>query len=172
MKTYREILLTLVCAFFALGATAQSYGEPVELLLIDGSTAIFSSEGSGSDKKAAIENAKSNLIRKIMFDGVEDFNDSYPIARSRLNSNAWLKGLCDEKNPGYTTFVGPVEVVGDFDRSPTGETHCRTNIMIKYKMLIQYAETQGVTQLEGMEEAPAPTPRPTQPKKKTKQSFF
>lgn len=171
MNTCYKLLFTLVCIFFSFGSMAQNNGQ-VELLLIEGSTAIFSSEGSGSDKKAAIENSKINVMRKIMFDGVEDFNDGYPVARSRINSNAWLKGLFDEKNPGYKSFVGPVEVVGDFDRSPIGETHCRTNIMIKYKMLIQYAETQGVTQLEGMEEEPVPTPRRTQPKKKSQQSFF
>lgn len=171
MKMYKEIFIPLVCLAFTLGAKAQGSEDAVELLLINGSTAIFSSEGSGNDKKSAVEESKINVMRKIMFEGMEDFNEGYPIARSKVSSNAWLKGLFDEKNPGYKTFVGPVEVVGEFDRSPTGETHCRTNVIIKHKMLMQYAETQGVTQPEGMDEQPTPSPQRTQ-QRKPRRSYF
>lgn len=161
------ILSLLLCM---VSLHAQENRGKIELLIIDGSKAIFCSEGTGSDKKEAIENSQKAVLKKILYEGVQDFNGGYPIVKSGKDTNEWLRDLFEVgKNASYRGFLGEVEVVGSFRNLPTGESYCQTNVVINYQMLIQYAESQGVTKESTQIQ---PTPQPVQQQKPKKKSFL
>ena len=169
MRKYIKILFTLSCLLSTISLQAQGGAENVELLIMDDTNAIFSSEGSGSDKKEALENSKIAVLKKILYDGVQDFNDGYPIVKSGIGTNTWLRDLFDiGKNAPYRGFLGAVELVGDFDTTPTGNSHCRTNVIVNHKMLLQYAEAQGVTKEAGTLQIQGKTTKPQQKKQEKK----
>lgn len=170
MKPLHAIISASLLFLCMASAHAQDNRENVELLIIDGSKAVFSSEGYGSDKRSAVESSQIAVLKRILYDGVQDFNGGYPIVKSGRGTNSWLRGLFDgEKNASYKGFLGDVEVVGSFRNSPTGESHCQTNVVVNYQKLLQYAESQGVTK-EGS--AQPPSPMPTEQQKPKKKSFL
>ena len=145
----RHILLTALLLPTALLACAQGNREKVELLVDDGSTAIFCSEGFADNKKDAVDNACMAVLRKLLYDGVDSFNGSAPIVVTGQDTNIWLKEFFTGKYAAYRQFIGAVELVGDFNAAPTGETHCCANVIIKYEQLMDQARIQGLTGEQG-----------------------
>lgn len=173
MMMYKR-LFTICFSLLTISALhAQDSRVKVELLTIDGSKAIFSSEGYGNDKKEALENSRIEVLKKILYEGVLDFNGSYPIVKSGRDTNAWLRGLFTDngRSTVYKLYLGELELVGDFDTSPSGESHCSTNVIIFHQRLLKDAETQGVTRSEGTVQAPV-TPKAKAVKKTSKRSFL
>ena len=168
----RNFILSVLCLLTSLSAGAQNSREKVELLAIEGTLAVFSSEGYADNKKDALENSKMAVLRQLLYNGVEGINDGNPIAMSDIDTNLWLKGFFTGKYPAYKNFTGDIELVGDFDNSPTGEVHCQSNVMIKYKLLMTQAQTNGVMTNAGgsMSQPAAPatvTQEPASQPKKT-----
>jgi hypothetical protein len=167
----RSIMLAIMCLLTTLSADAQGR-EKVELLLIEGPMAVFSSEGFANNKKEAFENAAIAVLRKILYDGVEDFNGGYPIVSSGEGTNLWLNEFFTGKYPRYTQFISDKELIGDFENTPTGNFHCKANVVVKFNSLMEQAKLQGVTNEPGSNlqiqepEAPRPQPQPQQQKKK------
>lgn len=143
--TIRHTILSALCLSAFLSAGAQGNRENVELLTIEGSVAVFSSEGFANNKKEAFENSQMAVLHKLLYDGIEGINDGMPIATQDLDTNLWLTGFFKGKYPVYRNFLGGVELLGDFDNSPSGEIHCQSNVTVKYKLLMSQAQTQGVT---------------------------
>lgn len=166
----RSILTVLLCLLTTLSAGAQGSREEIELLTIEGSTAIFSTEGFSNNKKDAVENSCIAVLRRLLYDGIEDFNQGSPIVSSGQGTNLWLNEFFTGKYPTYKNFVGGVELVGDFDETPTGEIHCRTNVIIRYDQLMDQARVQGVT--GSQQSPPQQTPAPQEKKPKSKKSFL
>lgn len=82
-------------------------------------------------------------MRKIIYDGVEGFNEGKPLFRNSSSSgqNIWLKNLFNEKNATYKNFLGGIELVGDFDRD--GSTYiCKANVVIKHSFLKRQVDMQ------------------------------
>lgn len=166
-------IITLCSLLLSMSALyAQDSRVKVELLTIDGPKAVFSSEGYGSDKKEAMENSQIEVLKKVLYEGVPDFNGSYPIVKSGRDTNAWLRNLFADngRSTVYKSFVGEIELVGDFDTSPSGESHCRTNVVVYHQRLLKDAENQGVTKSEGAQVPTTPKARAV--KKTTKKSFL
>lgn len=166
----RSILTVLLCLLTTLSAGAQGSREEIELLTIEGTTAIFSTEGFSNNKKDAVENSCIAVLRRLLYDGIEDFNQGSPIVSSGQGTNLWLNEFFTGKYPTYKNFVGGVELVGDFDETPTGEIHCRTNVIIRYDQLMDQARVQGVT--GSQQSPPQQTPAPQEKKPKSKKSFL
>lgn len=169
----RYMILSVLCLLTLLSAGAQNSREKVELLAIEGTLAVFSSEGYADNKKDALENSKMAVLRKLLYDGVEGINDGNPIATSDIDTNLWLKGFFMGKYPAYKNFTGDIELVGDFDNAPTGEVHCQSNVMIKYKLLMTQAQTNGVMTNAGgsMSQPVAPANVPQEPVSQPKKSW-
>lgn len=166
----RSIPTVLLCLLTTLSAGAQGSREEIELLTIEGTTAIFSTEGFSNNKKDAVENSCIAVLRRLLYDGIEDFNQGSPIVSSGQGTNIWLNEFFTGKYPTYKNFVGGVELVGDFDETPTGEIHCRTNVIIRYDQLMDQARVQGVT--GSQQSPPQQTPAPQEKKPKSKKSFL
>ena len=165
--TNKPLFLFLSCLLTALSAGAQESREKIELLVMEENMAIFSAEGFAANKKDAVENASKAVLRRLLYDGVQDFNEGAPIVTTGQGTNLWLNEYFEGKVPAYKAFVGDVELVGDFDSSPTGEIHCTTNVVVKYSQLMQQAATQGVTGEPRPQQQPEPEPQTKKPAKKT-----
>ena len=142
--------------------SAQYLQNRVEILDMDATTAIFSAEGFGQNRNEAIENARKATLYKIMYEGVEGFNNNEPIVASSdyQRTNIWLKSFFDGKYAAYKAFLGEVELIGDFDQRSSNEYHCYTNVIIKHDMLFRQANLQGVTKQQSntlQQQQPAPT---------------
>ena len=170
MNMLKTTLLSLLCLLTSLSVGAQGSREKIELLTMEGTTAVFSSEGFAATKRDAVENSQIAVLRRLLYDGIDSFNGGHPIVSSGQGTNLWLTEFFTGKYPAYKNFLGDVELVGDFDNTPTGETHCQTNVVVKYEQLMEQARTQGVTG------QPAPRPMQQQPtqqqKPKPKKSFL
>ena len=127
-----------------MSAFAEDNRDKVEVLVVEENVAIFSAEGYASNKKEAILNAIKSVMYRLLYDGVEDFNDGSPIVASGHGTNLWLKNFFDGEMPAYKNLVGGIELV-DMDKSPSGEVHCKTNVIVRYTQLLQQATAQGVT---------------------------
>lgn len=166
--TKKPLFAIIAFLLATLSAGAQDNREKIELLVMEENSAIFSAEGFAANKKDAVENAIKAVLHRLLYDGVGDFNGGDPIVVSGQGTNLWLNEFFDGKLPTYKTFVGDVELVGDFDSSPTGEVHCNTNVIIKHALLMQRAAAQGVT---GDPQPESQTPN-SQTKKPAKKSFL
>lgn len=141
----QHYMISALCLLATMPAGAQGSRENVELLTIEGTVAVFSSEGFADNKKDALENSRMAVLRKLLYDGVEGINDGMPIATQDIDTNLWLTGFFKGKFPVYKNFLGDVELLGDFNNTPAGEVHCTSNVTVKYKLLMTQAQTQGVT---------------------------
>ena len=165
----RHYMISALCLLATVPAGAQGSRENVELLTIEGTVAVFSSEGFADNKKDALENSRMAVLHKLLYDGVEGINDGMPIATQDLDTNLWLTGFFKGKFPVYKNFLGDVELLGDFNNTPAGEVHCTSNVTVKYKLLMTQAQIQGV--MEGSANtipqlaAPITEEKPAQPKK-------
>jgi hypothetical protein len=142
---HKPLFATIAFLLATLPTGAQTNREKIELLVVEENTAIFSAEGYAATKKDAVENATKAVLQRLLYDGVQDFNGGNPIVVSGQGTNLWLNEFFDGKIPTYKNFVGDVELVGDFDNTPSGEVHCNTNVIIKHTLLMQRAAAQGVT---------------------------
>ncbi len=132
-----------MCMLTTLSACAQDVYSTVELLDLDAATSVFFAEGRGVSEKEALENARINVLRKIIYEGTEGFNDGMPLVHSSsaASQNPWLKNLFNGKVATYKTFLGGVELVGDFDRD--GSTYiCKANVIIKHEYLKRQIDMQ------------------------------
>ena len=174
--TCKPLFVTIAFLLTTLSAGAQNKREKIELLVMEENTAIFSAEGFAANKKDAIENATKATLHRLLYDGVQDFNGGDPIVVSGQGTNIWLNGFFEGKLPAYKTFVGDVELVGDFNTSPSGEVHCTTNVIIKHALLLKRAVSQGVTKDSQLKQPKKETEVETEidlePKKPAKKSFL
>lgn len=109
------------------------------------------SENKGS--RLPVVNARINVLRKIIYDGVVDFNGGMPLVRigTDTGQNPWLKNLFDGKVATYKTFLGGVELVGDFDRDASTYI-CKANVVVKHSFLKRQIDMQ----VNGAIENPSP----------------
>lgn len=161
-----NIILSLLSMLVSLPAYTQEVYTTVELLDKNDATSVFYAEGRGYNENDALENARINVLRKIIYEGVEGFNDGKPLLHSTSSSerNDWLKNLFTGKVATYKNFLGDIELVGDFDRD--GSTYiCNANVMIKHRFLKRQIDMQvnGVstnnTSTESPQQQPAPSHR-------------
>ncbi len=128
-------------------ASAQDYLSKVELVDFDNDskTAVFYSEGYGANKKDAVENSRIAVLRKLLYEGVEGINNDRPIIKRSTNDNVWLKDFFSGKTAPYKSFLGEIEVIGNFTETDTKQVYCRTHVVIKYGFLMRQASIQGLT---------------------------
>lgn len=79
----KVLIITIISLLtVAINATAQSreiYGGPVEIMELDEDRATFSSVGIDIDEDDVLVAAEKNLFQKILYDGVEGYNDDKPL---------------------------------------------------------------------------------------------
>lgn len=81
MKHVKYITLLMLLAV-AVSATAQErevYGGAVEIMELDDRQATFTSVGIDADEDEVLIAAEKNLFQKLLYDGVEGFNDDKPL---------------------------------------------------------------------------------------------
>ncbi len=97
----------------AISATAQLrevYGGAVEIMEIDDNRATFTSVGIDSDDKKVLVAAEKNLFQKILYDGVEGFNDDKPLVeRDSPVLDAFFHGKYQKELMGIRTGTKNVE---------------------------------------------------------------
>ena len=142
--TMRKPLIVLFLALLATLSAGAQGREQIEIVLMDGSTAIFASEGFSTDKATAVDNATQAVLRRLLYDGVEGFNGGEAIVSRGQRSNIWLGNFFTGKYAPYKTYVNGVELIGDFNVSPQGETHCQTHVIIDLDKLMSQCRTQGL----------------------------
>lgn len=147
----KSILCIIVCLLAIMPASAQYSKNRVALLDMDATTSVFYAEGFGKDRNDALENARKATLYKIMYEGVEDFNNNTPVVASSdyQRTNIWLRDFFtgDGKNSApYKAFLGDVELVGDYMKNAANEYSCIANVVIKHEMLFRQAGSQGVMQ--------------------------
>ncbi|GEM_PF-3541089 len=149
----RRNVLCLLCMLASVPAYTQGILATVELLDKDAATSVFCAEGKGVSESDALENARINVLRKIIYDGVVDFNGGMPLVRigTDTGQNPWLKNLFDGKVATYKTFLGGVELVGDFDRDASTYI-CKANVVVKHSFLKRQIDMQ----VNGAIENPSP----------------
>ena len=137
----------LVCLPGLLPANAQVYLSKVELVDFDNDskTAVFFSEGYGANKKDAVENSRIAVLRKLLYEGVEGINDDLPIIKRSADDNVWLKDFFNGKAAPYNSFLGEIEVIGDFKETDMNQFYCKTHVVVKYGFLKRQAKIQGLT---------------------------
>ena len=59
--------------------TRETYGGAVEIMELDDSRATFSSVGIDADEDDVLVAAEKNLFQKLLYDGVEGYNDDKPL---------------------------------------------------------------------------------------------
>ncbi len=75
-----SIIFLLAVAARATAQEREAFGGAVEVMGIEGSQVTFSSIGIATDEDDVLVNAERNLFQKILYDGVEDYNDGKPLA--------------------------------------------------------------------------------------------
>ena len=167
MTIRKTFIATLLCLLTTLSAGAQGR-EQIELVLIEGNTAIFSSEGFSGDKASAIDNSCQAVLRRLLYTGVEGFNGGDAIVSSGQGTNLWLKEFFSGKFPHYKSFIGGVELLGDFGTSPQGEIYCRTHVIVNFDQLLFQCRTQGLMD----DPAKKAIQQPAQKQQRPKRSFL
>jgi hypothetical protein len=170
MTIRKTFIAAILCLLTTLSA-AQDTREQIELVLMDGNTAIFSSEGFSNDKQVAVDNSCKAVLNRILYNGVEGFNGGEAIVTSGQQTNIWLKNFFTGKYPAYKSFVGGVELLGGFDNTPQGEIHCRTHVIIDFGKLMSTCRTQGLMEEAGARPIEQRTTAPQQMKQRPKRSF-
>ncbi len=130
------LFLTLVIGIaFNMGAQVKSVGE-VELLEIDETTATFRAEGLSDKKKDVIDAATRNLFYKLLYEGVEGFNDDQKLVEQE--KKFWLENFFKggDKAP-YNGFVKGVQLEGPVTELPSKEYRGFVNIVVNYESLIR-----------------------------------
>ena len=74
----------------SLQAQYKGVGE-VELLELDETTATFKAEGLSEKKKDVLEAATKNLFYKLLYEGVEGFNDDQKLVEQE--KKFWLENF-------------------------------------------------------------------------------
>lgn len=136
-----------MCLLGLLPASAQDYLSKVELVDFDNDskTAVFFSEGYGTNKKDAVENSQKAVLRKLLYEGVEGINNDSPIVKRSAKDHLWLQNFFNGKNAPYKSYLGEIEVIGSFTETDTKQVYCRTHVVIKYDFLMKQARIQGLT---------------------------
>jgi len=80
----KHLKLLYFSAFVALtlnvsAQTRETYGGSVEIMELDDSRATFSSVGIDAAADDVLVAAEKNLFQKLLYDGVEGFNDDKPL---------------------------------------------------------------------------------------------
>lgn len=82
LKFFLTIAL-LAMASTAIAQEREVYGGPVEIMELEENRATFSSVGISSDNDGVLVAAEKNLFQKLLYDGVEGFNDDKPLAERK-----------------------------------------------------------------------------------------
>lgn len=97
----------------AINATAQmreTYGGIVEIMEMDDNRATFTSVGIDADDKKVLVAAEKNLFQKLLYDGVEGFNDDKPLVeRDSPALDAFFHGKYQKEFLGMKTGTKDVE---------------------------------------------------------------
>lgn len=137
----KKIYCMIVCLSVMLPISAQYSQNQVAILDSDAATSVFSVEGFGKGEEEAMDNACKATLYKLLYEGVEGFNDNAPIVSSPKFqlTNLWLKNFFEGKNPTYRMYIGGVEFLGK-----TSTVHC--NVVIKHNILFRDATMNGLVQ--------------------------
>lgn len=81
MKVQRliSIISFLTVAFIATAQVRETYGGDVEIMELDENRATFSSVGIDINENDVLVAAEKNLFQKLLYVGVEGFNDDKPL---------------------------------------------------------------------------------------------
>ncbi len=159
---YMRLFAVIALPVVTLTVAAQDSRARISIIDADAQTAVFTSDGFAADREEALENAYINVMQAILYSGVEGFNGGRPIVANaeHKRTNLWLGNMFTGKNPGYKQFCAGIELIDDFDRAASGQTHCRVNVIISHAYLLRRADTQGVTGNVKPQPAPSSTAVP------------
>lgn len=141
-----------ICVFVLLLAMlptkAQYQQNKVEIIDMDAQMAVFSVEGYGPKKADALQNACMATIYKLLYTGVDGFNNNAPIVAlplENIKKNIWLSDMFRMEKRTYNSFCKNIEVDGEFEYTSNRECRCLANVEVNYAYLLRMAETNGVT---------------------------
>jgi len=74
-----SVLALMTVAVHATAQMREIYGGVVEIIELDDNRATFTSVGIDADDKKVLVAAEKNLFQKLLYEGVEGFNDDKPL---------------------------------------------------------------------------------------------
>ena len=105
-----SVFTLLAVAINAAGQMREIYGGAVEIIEIDGNRATFTSVGIDEDDKKVLVAAEKNLFQKLLYDGVEGFNDDRPLVeRDSPVLDSFFHGKYQKELLGIKTGTKNVE---------------------------------------------------------------
>jgi hypothetical protein len=152
-------ILTLMAV--ALHATAQireTYGGTVEIVELDENFATFTSVGINTDDKKVLIAAEKNLFQKLLYDGVEGFNDDKPLVErdspvlASFFHSKYQKELMGiktgtknvENSLAYRAYVIKSQLEEGPKKNEEGNYSATAMIVINHKTLKNYLRTNKV----------------------------
>ena len=145
----------------ALVATAQErevFGGTVEVMDIDGSLVTFNSIGIADDDDDVLVNAERNLFQKILYDGVENYNEDKPLvernsdvlqsffhAKYQKEVMGLKTGKKDVKNSlAYRAYVTKSQLEGQPKKNGQGKFEGAAIITVNHKGLCDFLKQNKV----------------------------
>lgn len=104
-----HLRLLCVSALIALTINAkaqmrETYGGAVEIMELDDNRVTFSSKGIDTDEGNVLIAAEKNLFQKLLYDGVEGYNDDKPLVeRNSSILDAFFHGKYQKELMGIKT---------------------------------------------------------------------
>jgi len=107
---FTSILALIAVAIQATAQVREIYGGAVEIMEMDDNSATFSSVGIDENDKKVLIAAEKNLFQKLLYDGVEGFNDDKPLVeRDTPILNEFFHSKYQKELMGIKTVTKNVE---------------------------------------------------------------
>ena len=136
----------------------ETYGGAVEIMELDDNRATFSSVGIDVDKDDVLLAAEKNLFQKILYDGVEGYNDDKPLVeRNSSVLDAFFHAKYQKevlgikagksnvkKSLAYRAYVVSSQLEGEPKKNAEGKYQGTAVIVINHAGLVKFLKMNKV----------------------------
>ncbi len=136
----------------------ETYGGSVEIMELDDNRVTFSSVGIDTDADDVLVAAEKNLFQKLLYDGVEGFNDDKPLVeRNSPVLDGFFHGKYQKELMGiktgkrnvknslaYRAYVISSQLEGEPKKNEEGKYAGTAIIVINNKSLVDYLKMNKV----------------------------
>lgn len=160
MKFLHSILslALLTVSYCVMAQTRETYGGAVDIVELYEGRAVFCSVGTADEKGDVLVAAEKNLFQKLLYDGVEGFNDDKPLAeRKSTILDSFFQGKYQKELMGIKTGTKDAQgslpyrayVVSSYIEEPPtrneeGRYAATALIVVNCSSLTRYLETNKV----------------------------
>ncbi len=130
--------LLVILLSFCIGLPVAAQDKPagtVELIELDSSIATFHVECFAHKKKDIIESAQITTLYKLLYEGVEGFNEDRKLIENE--NKYWLESFFKGKNAPYIGYVKGTRLEGEVEELPTGQYRGFAIVSVNYDSLIR-----------------------------------